>query len=67
MPLDQIRNNKIRDLLIVSPPPVANITHDQQWSETEVDNACIQGFGRLFSQLLGCFGANRALRLQIGG
>jgi hypothetical protein len=63
----QIRNNEICVLLIISPPTIANVTHDNKWSEAEVDNACVQGFGRLFAQLLGCFSTNGALRLQIGG
>jgi hypothetical protein len=51
--------------MIAFPPAIANITHNDQWSKAEVDNAHIQCLGGFFTQLLGCFGTDAALRQNI--
>lgn len=48
-------------ITVAAPPPVTNKTSKRQGCKSQVNNARIQAFRWLFSQLLRCFSTNGAL------
>jgi len=44
--------------MIALPPPVSHIARNGKGCKSKIKDAAVQAFGRLFSQLLGCFSAN---------
>ena len=48
------------------PPPVTDITKNEEGHGSQVNNTRIQGLGRLFTQLLGSLRTNRTLGLRFG-
>jgi hypothetical protein len=53
-------------LLYTSPPAQADKAADEQWGESEINDACIQTPGRLFAKLLRRPGADGTLRIRLG-
>jgi hypothetical protein len=54
-------------IAVVLIPAIADISHDEEGTKREVNDAGIEAFGRLFAQLLGRFGANGTLSGNRGG
>jgi hypothetical protein len=52
---------------IAFPPPITNNPQEGKRCKCEVNNASIEGFGRLFAQLLRSTGADRTLRIGCAG